>query len=139
MAIDLQSEKSSTTNCVDCERYRKLGDLCVLDHGKKFLWEYCKDFEAAVELPDYGDLMKSVKQDMALERKKIREKKKKEVAQRRKAREQAKKEKLRLKRSMIAKKVWEKRRIDLQKRQTRKKREGDRSTKQEGSNNSQHS
>jgi len=123
MEINVQSEKNSGTNCLDCERYRKLGDLCVLEHGKKFLWEYCKDFELAVELPDYGELMKSVKQDMAVERKKIREKKKKEVAQRRKAREQAKKEKLRLKRSLIAKKAWEKRRINLQKKQLRKKRE----------------
>ena len=125
MEINVQSEKNSGTNCLDCERYRKLGDLCVLEHGKKFLWEYCKDFELAVELPDYGELMKSVKQDMALERKKTREKKKKEVAQRRKAREQAKKEKLRLKRSLTAKKAWEKRRINLQKKQLRKKREED--------------
>jgi hypothetical protein len=123
MAANVQSENNNNeTNCVDCERYRKLGDLCVLEHGKKFLWEYCKDFQASVELPDYDELMKSVKQDLSSERKKIRERKKKEVAQRRKAREQAKKEKLRAKRSLIAKKVWEKRRNELQKKQMRKKR-----------------
>jgi hypothetical protein len=121
MAIKVQSEKNSGTNCVDCERYKKLGDLCVLEHGKKFLWEYCKDFESAVQLPDYTELMKSVKQDMALERKKIREKKKKEIAQKRRARDLAKKEKLRLKRSTIAKKAWETRKKILEKNQIRKK------------------
>jgi hypothetical protein len=122
MAINVQSERNSGTSCVDCERYKKLGDLCVLEHGKKFLWEYCKDFESAVQFPDYTELMKSVKQDMALERKKIREKKKKEITQKRRARELAKKEKLRMTRSTIAKKAWERRKKSLEKNQIRKKR-----------------
>lgn len=104
------SKQTSKTNCVDCDRYKQLGEVCVIEHGKKFLWEYCKDFQAEVKLPDYNDLMKAVKHDMAFERRKIKEKKKKEILARRKVREREKKEKLRLKRSKIAKRVWEKRR-----------------------------
>lgn len=108
MEIQL-NERNSGTNCVDCERYKKLGEVCVLEHGKKFLWEYCKDFEPEVKLPEYDELMKTVKQDMATERSRIRQKKKKEIVVRRKEREKKKKEKLRLKRSRIAKKVWKER------------------------------
>jgi hypothetical protein len=109
--VEIQiEEQNSGTNCVDCERYKKLGEVCVIEHGKKFLWEYCKDFEHEVELPEYDELMRTVKQDMASERKRMREKKKKEIAIRKKEREQRKSEKLRLKRSKIAKKIWEERR-----------------------------
>lgn len=66
------------TNCRDCERYKILGDVCVVEHGKKFLWEYCKDFEPIVVLPDYKELMRSVRSDMALERKRAKEKKERE-------------------------------------------------------------
>ncbi len=104
------NEQNTGTNCVDCERYKNLGEVCVVEHGKRFLWEYCKDFQPEVRLPEYNALMKTVKQDMAMERKKIRERKKRGVAIRRKEREMKRKEKLRLKRSGIAKKVWEERR-----------------------------
>jgi hypothetical protein len=104
------NEQNTGTNCVDCERYKKLGEVCVIEHGKKFLWEYCKDFETEVKLPEYEELMKTVKLDMAKERKKIIEKKKKEIAIRRKEREKKRKEKLSLKRSKIAKRLWRERR-----------------------------
>jgi hypothetical protein len=104
------NEQNSGTNCTDCERYKKLGEVCVIEHGKKFLWEYCKDFEPEVKLPEYDELMKTVKEDMALERSKIREKRKREIAIRRKEREKKRKEKLRLRRSRIAKKIWKERR-----------------------------
>lgn len=114
------NEQNSKTNCLDCERYKRLGEVCVLEHGKKFLWQFCKDFQTDVKLPDYEELMKTVRQDLALQRKKIREKKKKEVAQRKKEREVRKKEKLREKRSRIAKKVWEKRKKKEEKEAARK-------------------
>ena len=66
------------TNCKDCDRYQKLGDVCAFEHGKKFLWEFCKDFDPIVKLPDYKDLMRSVKQEQAQERQKVREKKERE-------------------------------------------------------------
>lgn len=115
------SEQNSGTNCIDCERYKKLGEVCVIEHGKKFLWEFCKDFQAEVKLPDYNDLMKTVKHDMAIERRKIIEKKKRQVDFRRKEREKVKKEKLRLKRSKIAKKVWERRKALALKKSPKKK------------------
>lgn len=105
--------RPSNTNCLDCERYKQLGEVCVIEHGKKFLWEYCKDFVQEVKLPDYNELMKTVRQDMALERKKVREKKKREVVAKRKERDRIRKEKLSLKRSKIAKRVWENRRKKL--------------------------
>jgi hypothetical protein len=76
------TEETSATDCRNCERYKKLGDVCVVEHGKKFLWEFCKDFEQEVLLPDYKELMTSVRKDLAAERKKIRKKKKKERAER---------------------------------------------------------
>ena len=66
------------TDCKNCELYGTLGDVCVLEHGKKFLWEYCRDFVPKVVLPDYNQLMREVKQDQALERQKLKEKKEKE-------------------------------------------------------------
>ena len=68
------------TNCLDCDRYKALGEVCVIEHGKKFLWEFCKDFQPQVQLPEYDELMRSVRKDMALERKKQREKKEREKA-----------------------------------------------------------
>jgi hypothetical protein len=103
-------QQNSATNCIDCERYKKLGEVCVIEHGKKFLWEYCKDFQPEVKLPQYEELMKTVKHDMAEERRKVREKKKKEIANRRKEREKKRLEKIRLKRSRIAKRIWKERR-----------------------------
>ena len=89
------------TNCKDCERYQKLGDICMIEHGKKYQWEYCRDFTASVVLPDYKELMRSVREDRALERKKEKEKKEKE--KRRKLKERQEKEELRKKkrRSML--------------------------------------
>ena len=52
----------------------------MIEHGKKFLWEFCKDFQPQVQLPEYDELMRSVRKDMALERKKQREKKEREKA-----------------------------------------------------------
>lgn len=109
MEIQL-NEENSGTNCKSCGRYGKLGEVCVVEHGKKFLWEFCKDFEAEIKLPDYNELMQTIKLDMAAERKKIRDRKQKEIALRRKEREERRKEKLRLKRSRIAKRIWKERR-----------------------------
>jgi hypothetical protein len=91
------------TNCKDCERYQKLGDICMIEHGKKFQWEYCRDFESRVVLPDYKELMRSVRADHALERK--REKDRREKEKRKKQKEREQKEELRKKkrRSMLRK------------------------------------
>ena len=53
------------TDCKNCERYQKLGDVCLVEHGKKFSWEYCRDFDPRVVFPDYKDLMKSVRMDQS--------------------------------------------------------------------------
>lgn len=66
------------TDCKDCERYQKLGDVCVIEHGKKFLWEYCRDFVPQVVLPDYRELMKTVKLEQADERRKLRDRRERE-------------------------------------------------------------
>ena len=79
-------ERDFGTNCKDCERFQKLGDVCVLDQGKKFLWEYCRDFVPSVALPDYRELMKSVKEEQAEERRKLKEKKEREKRKRLKER-----------------------------------------------------
>ena len=75
----------------------------MIEHGKKFQWEYCRDFNPKVVLPDYRELMRSVRTDQALERKK--EKEKKEREKRRKLKERAEKEELRKKkrRAMLRK------------------------------------
>jgi DNA repair exonuclease SbcCD nuclease subunit len=109
MEVHQIDEKNTGTNCEDCEHYKKLGEVCVIEHGKRFLWEFCKDFIPETKLPEYDELMRTVKLDMALERRKIREKKKKEIAMRKKEREMKRREKIRLKRSKIAKKIWKKR------------------------------
>jgi len=83
------------TDCKDCERYRVKGDICMLEHGKKFQWEYCRDFVPKVVLPDYNELMRSVRADRALERQK--EKERKEREKKKKLKERAEKEELRKK------------------------------------------
>jgi hypothetical protein len=100
------------TNCSDCERYRKMGDICMLEHGKKFQWEYCRDFVPLVVLPDYKELMQSVRADRAEERRKEKERKEKE--KKKKLKERKEREELRKKkrRSMLRK-----RRERLKKRQ----------------------
>lgn len=85
-------EENTGTNCNDCERYKNLGDVCVIEHGKKFLWEYCKDFEPEVVLPDYKELMSTVRKDLAAERKKLVNRKKRERAIKRHELAKAKKE-----------------------------------------------
>ena len=83
------------TNCKDCERYGKLGDVCLIEHGKKFFWEFCRDFVPKVVLPDYKDLMRSVRQEQLLERKRLKEKKIRE--KRKKQKEKQEREALRKK------------------------------------------
>jgi len=83
------------TDCRNCERYQKLGDVCVVEHGKKFLWEYCRDFVPQVVLPDYKDLMRSVRLDQALERKKLKDRKDRE--RRKKLKERREREELKRK------------------------------------------
>ncbi len=80
---------------MDCSRYKTLGEVCVIEHGKKFLWEFCRDFQPEVKLPEYDELMRTVKKQMAVEREKVRQKKKRERILRRKeeqTRESRKKE-----------------------------------------------
>jgi ATPase subunit of ABC transporter with duplicated ATPase domains len=89
------------TDCRNCERYQKLGDVCVVEHGKRFLWEFCKDFVSQVELPDYKELMKTVKKDMALEREKKREKKERERKKKLKERMARKEEKRKKRRARL--------------------------------------
>jgi hypothetical protein len=95
------------TDCRNCELYQKLGDVCVIEHGKRFLWEYCKDFVSQVVLPDYKELMKTVKKDQALEREKKREKKERERKKKLKER-LAKKEEKRKKRRARLRRLREK-------------------------------
>lgn len=92
---NLGVEKDYGTNCLNCERYKRVGEVCVLEHGKRFLWEYCRDFEAKVELPDYNDLMRTVRQEHALQCKKDREKKERERKLKKKEREARKEQKRR--------------------------------------------
>jgi ATPase subunit of ABC transporter with duplicated ATPase domains len=117
----MQNESSGVhdygTNCLDCERYKQLGDVCVVEHEKKFLWEYCRDFQPLVVLPDYKELMRTVKQDQALERQKAREKRerdrKKRLKERLEKREQKRKERrARLKRISGKKKRLELKRLE---------------------------
>jgi hypothetical protein len=80
------AQEKPGTNCLECEQYKKLGDVCVIEHGKKFLWEFCRDFEPEVKLPDYKELMSDVRKSLAIERKKKQEKKKREIRLRKKER-----------------------------------------------------
>jgi ATPase subunit of ABC transporter with duplicated ATPase domains len=106
------------TNCVDCDRYTKLGDVCVLEHGKKFLWEFCRDFVPKVELPDYNDLMRTVKQEQAVERQKAKEKKEREKKKKLKER-LAKKEQKRKDRRNRLRRIRERKKREEQKRKER--------------------
>lgn len=98
------------TNCVDCERYKRLGDVCVIEHEKKFLWEFCRDFVPKVVLPDYHELMQTVKQDQALARQKAKEKKEREKKKREKERE-AKREEKRKKRRARLRRIRERKKL----------------------------
>jgi hypothetical protein len=89
------------TNCKDCQRYPKLGDICLIEHGKKFQWEFCRDFDPVVVLPDYNELMRSVRADHALERKKAKEKKEKEKRRKLREREEKKELKRKKRRAML--------------------------------------
>ena len=111
------------TNCVDCERYKKLGDVCVIEHGKKFLWEFCRDFVPKVVLPDYNDLMRTVKQDQALERQKIKERKERERKKKLKERLEKKEIKRKERRARLRRIRERKKRLELklQERLARKK------------------
>ncbi len=91
------------TNCRDCQRYQKLGDICMIEHGKKFQWEFCRDFESIVVLPDYNELMRSVRADHALERKKVKEKKDKEKRRKQREKEEKKELKRKKRRAMLRK------------------------------------
>lgn len=106
------------TNCVECERYKKLGDVCVIEHGKKFLWEYCRDFVPRVVLPEYKELMRTVKQEQALERQKVRDKKEREKKKRQKERLEKKEQKRKDRRNRL-RKIREKKRREEMKRQER--------------------
>jgi len=75
----------------------------MIEHGKKFQWEYCGDFEPAVVLPDYKELMRSVRADHALERKKLKDKKEKEKRKKQKQREEKKELKRKKRRAMLRK------------------------------------
>ncbi len=97
-------ERDYGTNCRDCERYKTLGDVCVVEHGKKFLWEFCKDFEPLVVLPDYKELMSSVRKDMALERKRVKDKKQRERKKKLKERQALLEEKRKARRARLRKK-----------------------------------
>ena len=88
-------ERDYGTNCRDCERFKRVGEVCVIEHGKRFLWEYCRDFEARVELPDYNELMKTVRQEHAALRQKEREKKEREKKLKLKERQTKKEQKRR--------------------------------------------
>ncbi|MHB8566108.1 MAG: hypothetical protein ACYC7D_10765 [Nitrososphaerales archaeon] len=111
------------TNCLDCERYKRVGEVCVLEHGKRHLSDYCRDFEPKVELPDYNELMQSVKQDMALQRVKERGKKEKEKKIRLKERAVRKEEKRRMRISRARKRYLAK---EKKKEQARAKRKAER-------------
>jgi len=91
------------TNCKDCQRYQKLGDICMIEHGKKFQWEFCRDFEATVVLPDYKELMRSVRADHALQRKKLKERKEKEKRRKQREIEEKKELKRKKRRAMLRK------------------------------------
>jgi ATPase subunit of ABC transporter with duplicated ATPase domains len=101
------------TNCVDCERYKRLGDVCVIEHEKKFLWEYCRDFIPKVELPDYKELMQTVKDEQALTKQKAREKKEREKKKRMKERLAKKEEKRKKRRARLRRIREKKKRLEL--------------------------
>lgn len=107
MILEIQEipPKDWGTNCVDCARYKTLGEVCVIEHGKKFLWEFCRDFQLEVKLPEYDELMRTVKKEMAIERKKVRQKKKRERTLHQKEMEQSRKAKKKAKRAALKEKI----------------------------------
>src|SRR5579864_6676001 len=105
------------TDCLNCDRYKKLGDVCLIEHGKKFTWEYCRDFDPQVVLPDYKDLMKSVRLDQALERKKLKEKKEKEKRKKLKEREEREELKRKKRRARLRKKRERLKKLSLKKKE----------------------
>jgi hypothetical protein len=80
METEVVQERGGGTNCLDCEKYKKLGDVCTVEHGKKNYSDFCSDYEDKFSLPDYNELMRDVRKDMALQRKKAKDKKKRERA-----------------------------------------------------------
>jgi hypothetical protein len=46
----------SSTDCRRCELYFRLGDVCPVEHSKKFYWEYCKDFKEKIDLASIGEV-----------------------------------------------------------------------------------
>jgi ATPase subunit of ABC transporter with duplicated ATPase domains len=117
------------TNCLDCERYKRLGDVCVIEHEKKFLWDYCRDFVPQVVLPDYKELMQTVKNDQALAKQKAKEKKEREKRRRLKER-LARKEEQRKKRRARLRKMRERKKQREAKHQEKKAKKKSESSKQ---------
>ena len=118
------------TNCVDCERYKQLGDVCVIEHEKKFLWDYCRDFVPQVVLPDYNELMRTVKQDQALARQKANEKKEREKKKRLKERMEKKEEKRKKRRARLRRIREKKKLLELRKQEKVSKKKHTKSNKQ---------
>jgi hypothetical protein len=116
MLANEASPRDYGTDCRQCERYKTLGDVCVVEHGKKFLWEFCKDFEPEVVLPEYKELMQSVRSEMAAEKRKEKEKKQRERRKKQKEKEAAKEERKRRRRARLQKK----RRLEKKKAERRK-------------------
>ena len=132
MQDDLMEKESAVardygTNCNDCERYKKLGDVCLIEHGKKFLWEYCRDFVPQVVLPEYNELMRTVKQEQAIERQKVREKKERERKKKQKERLEKKEQKRKERRNRLRRVREKKRREDLKRQERVAKKKGEKS------------
>ncbi len=121
------------TNCVDCERYKRLGDVCVIEHEKKFLWEYCRDFVPQVVLPDYNELMRTVKQDQALEKQKVREKKERERKKKLKERMEKKELKRKERRARLRRIRERKKRLELSRQERLSRKQGSSKTTKEKS------
>jgi hypothetical protein len=118
MIANKETQRDYGTDCRQCQRYKTLGDVCVVEHGKKFLWEFCKDFEPEIVLPDYKELMRSVRTDMATERRKEKEKKQRERRKKQKEREAAQEERRKNRRVRLARK----RRLEKKREERRKER-----------------
>lgn len=121
------------TNCVDCDRYRKLGDVCVIEHGKKFLWEYCRDFVPQVVLPEYKDLMRTVKQEQAAERQKVRDKKERERKKKQKERLEKKEQKRKDRRNRLRRIREKKKRVEMKRQERLVKKKGKKPSNKKGS------
>jgi hypothetical protein len=33
------------TDCRKCSTYARLGEICPIEHGKTYYWEFCRDFK----------------------------------------------------------------------------------------------